>query len=212
MTPRGQGLTTEEAGPEGGVAVHQLLKRRPERRDQILAVAVELFHERGFHATAMGDIGQRAGITGPGVYRHFKDKEEILSSAIAKGLDRLLAQVSDIVRSGDDPTSTLENLARNYARTVLEGPALTAMVVTQRHLLDQESRSLYDRAIRLHFDEWVYALSLLRPELSDGETRVRVHGAWGLLNSAGEFRSGLPPTAVENVLVEMTMAALVGAR
>ena len=35
-------------------------KRRPERRDQILQVAVRLFHERGFPATGMDDTEDRA--------------------------------------------------------------------------------------------------------------------------------------------------------
>ena len=53
-------------------------KRRPYRRDEILAAAVKLFHERGYHATGMDDIGAEAGISGPAIYRHFKGKEEIL--------------------------------------------------------------------------------------------------------------------------------------
>ena len=40
-------------------------KRRPYRRDEILAAAVKLFHERGYHATGMDDIGAEAGISGP---------------------------------------------------------------------------------------------------------------------------------------------------
>jgi AcrR family transcriptional regulator len=50
------------------------------RAKKILEAAVELFYERGFAAVGVDDIGERAGVAGPAIYRHFRGKDEILAT------------------------------------------------------------------------------------------------------------------------------------
>jgi AcrR family transcriptional regulator len=185
-------------------------KRRPYRREQIQQIAVALFHERGYHATGMDDIGEAAGITGPAIYRHFKNKEEILTAAITQGTDQILAKVEEIVESSSSPQDTLEMLARNFMRATLNDPALASIIVGELRLLDPTPRGTVERAFRLHLEEWVHALSQLRPELSDGELRVLVTAAFGLFESVTQYDSGLDRDAVEDLLVDMAMAGLLG--
>jgi AcrR family transcriptional regulator len=187
-------------------------KRRPYRRDQILQIAVALFHERGYHATGMDDIGEAAGITGPAIYRHFKNKEEIITAAITEGTDQILAKVQEIVETSSSPEETLERLARNFMRATLNNPALAGIIVGELRLLDPIPRAAVERVFRLHLEEWVHALSMLRPELSDGELRVLVAGAFGLFESVTQYESGLDRQVVEDLLVGMAMDGLLGAR
>ena len=42
------------------------------RREQLLAVAVEVFARQGFHGTAMNDVADAAGVTKPVLYQHFR--------------------------------------------------------------------------------------------------------------------------------------------
>jgi len=42
-----------------------------QRRQQLFAVALELFAQRGYRATTMDDIAERAGVTKPLLYQHF---------------------------------------------------------------------------------------------------------------------------------------------
>ena len=48
------------------------------RRELLLRAAADLFAARGFHDVGMDDIGAAAGITGPGVYRHFASQQALL--------------------------------------------------------------------------------------------------------------------------------------
>jgi AcrR family transcriptional regulator len=185
-------------------------KRRPYRRDQIQKIAVNLFHERGYHATGMDDIGEAAGITGPAIYRHFKNKEEIVTAAITQGTEQILHKVHEIVETSSSPQETLERLAHNFMRATLNDPALAGIIVGEMRLLDPGARAAVERAFRLHLEEWVHALSQLRPELSDGELRVLVTGAFGLFESVTQYDSGLDRQAVEDLLVDMAMAGLLG--
>ena len=54
----------------------------PERKDQILEVALRVFAERGFHETSMNDVAEAAGITKPVVYQHFASKRALFLAII----------------------------------------------------------------------------------------------------------------------------------
>ena len=60
------------------------------RRELLLEAAAELFAARGFHAVGIDDIGAAAGITGPGVYRHFAGKQALLEVLCDRAMTRLL--------------------------------------------------------------------------------------------------------------------------
>src|SRR5271168_4249626 len=51
-------------------------------REAIMAAATDLFRERGFRETSLGDIGAAAGVSGPAIYRYFDGKGELLSVLI----------------------------------------------------------------------------------------------------------------------------------
>jgi len=48
-----------------------------QRRSQLLLVAVEVFGERGFHATSMDEVAEAAGVTKPVLYQHFPSKRAL---------------------------------------------------------------------------------------------------------------------------------------
>ena len=57
----------------------------------VLAVAVELFNERGYDGTSMRDLAARLGIAKSAIYHHVAGKEELLSLALDRALDGLAA-------------------------------------------------------------------------------------------------------------------------
>lgn len=54
------------------------------KRDEILAVAAELFAERGFEATTIQDIADRVGMLKGSLYYHIKSKEQLLVEIVQK--------------------------------------------------------------------------------------------------------------------------------
>ncbi len=184
-------------------------KKRPStRRDQLLAVAAELFHERGYHLTGMDDIGKAAGMTGPGVYRHFRSKEEILETLATEYGTPILARAPAIAQTTNDPKAAIVELARHYISTVLTHPTIASVAIFEGRMLRPETRATILRTERLYVEEWVHVLSRLRPELSDGRARVMVHGVLGLGMSVCRFNSGLADDVVEPLLAHMIVLAL----
>lgn len=60
--------------------------RRPPgvRREQILAVATEMFGNAGFRGVSLADIAARVGISQPGLIHHFHSKEELLIATLER--------------------------------------------------------------------------------------------------------------------------------
>ena len=85
---------------------------RSERRAQLLEAALGVFVENGYHAAAMDDIAERAGVSKPVLYQHFPGKLELYLAL----LDNACDQVVDGVREA--LASTSDNKERVAATTV----------------------------------------------------------------------------------------------
>ena len=59
-----------------------------QRRTQLLEVAIEIFAERGFHATSMDDIAEAAGVTKPVLYQHFRSKRDLYREVLTMEIGR----------------------------------------------------------------------------------------------------------------------------
>lgn len=183
-------------------------KRRPHRRDEILAAAVTLFHERGYEATGIDDIGEAAHITGPAVYRHFRSKREILDTLLRDRGTTALDEARAIVERSATAEETLDGLIEHYAREIVDNPSLTVVTLYERRTLEAEIRSLIDRLERLYIEEWVHAVAQSRPDLSDTEVRTTVHAVLGMGVAIANYDSGLPKERLAGLVASMMRAGL----
>ena len=183
-------------------------KRRTHRREQILQAAMDLFHQNGYHATGMDEIGAAAGITGPGIYRHFKSKEQILATGIREAVTEALERNQVIVASADSPRRALDGLIANFVDGLLSNRWLSAVIMRERHALSPATRRWVERAEQAHVEQWVRALSQVRPDLSDGEARLMVHGGLWMCLCVVYYECSIDPARQSEVLRQMVHAAL----
>ena len=66
---------------------------RSARRAQLLDAARDVFAAQGYHAAAMDDIAERAGVSKPVLYQHFPGKLELYQALLTTYADELVAQV-----------------------------------------------------------------------------------------------------------------------
>ncbi len=146
-----------------------------------MEAAATLFAQRGYPATGIDEIGAAAGITGPGVYRHFGNKNDVLGEVVRRAVDHVVEGVGDAVAGGESDWAVLEGLVHNMVTAVLDDRPAWAVVVREQRHLDPAAQRALARAHRLHLEEWMHALSGARPDLTDAEVRVIVHGVLGVL-------------------------------
>jgi len=174
----------------------------------ILEEAMRLFREQGYAATGIDDIGAAAGISGPGVYRHFSSKQEILAEAIRDGTDHLLTEAGDILEKSASPTEALEALTDNLVGAVVAHPNLVAVLMQEEHNLDPRARRSRNRAYGVYLDDWVGILGKLRPDLPEAEARTAVHVVVGMVVAVARYSSGVDPERVAQLLRSMIIGAL----
>jgi AcrR family transcriptional regulator len=137
---------------------------KPERRQQILNVARDVFARRGYHNAKIDDIVTAAGIALGTFYLYFEDKraifEEIVDRTIARlGMSIVRVDPHDLGRSVADQVR--ENI-RRIVRLLLEDRATTKILLSDALGVD----SSFDRKLLSFYDEMS---SLLEESLQDGQ-------------------------------------------
>ena len=97
-----------EARPRG-----TRLPRRA-RRNQLLGAAQEVFVAQGYHAAAMDDIAERAGVSKPVLYQHFPGKLELYLALLDQHCEALLLAVRTALASTTDNKMRVEATMHAY--------------------------------------------------------------------------------------------------
>ncbi|WP_148573029.1 TetR/AcrR family transcriptional regulator [Nocardioides caldifontis] len=75
---------------------------RKARRAQLLDSALEVFVAQGYHAAAMDDIAERAGVSKPVLYQHFPGKLELYLALLEQSADRIIDATREALASTQD--------------------------------------------------------------------------------------------------------------
>ena len=185
----------------------------PSRRDLILAAAAERIRARGFHGVGMDEIGEAAGITGPGVYRHFAGKQALLAALFDQVGEELVRGGREALSGVGSPRAKLEGLIEFHLGFSLDHPDHMAVWAGEgHHLADDDRRSLRRRQ-RGYIALWVPLVAALRPDLSASEVKTSVALAIGILQAAALDRdTGIDRPRLERLALRMALGALVARR
>jgi AcrR family transcriptional regulator len=115
------------------------------RREEILAVAGEVFIERGFEAATTREIAMRAGILSGALYHHFRTKEEMLFELVRDVYSGILARLQAVERLDIPAEETLRIAVKNHVRYVIENQKRTALVLDEFRSLTREHQRLVRR-------------------------------------------------------------------
>ena len=92
-----------------------------ERREQLLEVGRALFAEKGYEATSVEEISQRADVSKPIVYEHFGGKEGLYAVVVDREVQQLLDRITNSL-DAEHPRAKLEQAARAFLGYVEEEP------------------------------------------------------------------------------------------
>ena len=86
----------------GGSRTRGARMPRRERRAQLLESALEVFVAQGYHAAAMDDIAERAGVSKPVLYQHFPGKLELYLALLDRSCDQIIDNCRAALESTED--------------------------------------------------------------------------------------------------------------
>jgi len=161
-----------------------------ERRQQLLAVACDLFARSGFHETSMDDIAEAAGVTKPVLYQHFPSKRalylELLEDTGRRLLDRL-AESTARVTSG---RARVEAGFRAYFEFAVGDVSSFRLLFGASIRSDPEFAVTVDRILESAADT---ISTLIDLPTSENQRRVLAYALVGMGESVGRHALGEDP-------------------
>jgi AcrR family transcriptional regulator len=163
-------VSTSESTSEGGGRAKPGRKRRGSRSGgppggthvEILQAAAAAFRRLGYHGATVEEIATALHMKKGNLYYYFRNKEEILFACHQYSLDRLLAILDDLERSGLPPEQKLRRLIGSFVSTILDelhgtalflnlealSPAHLRTVIARRDRFDKGMREVLKEGIR----------------------------------------------------------------
>ena len=182
--------------------------RDPARKEKILSAAADLVAQSGFHAVSMADIGQQAGITGSGIYRHFESKSAILVVLFERVIDDLLEDERATVETTVDMRQALDRLVSAQVEFVVNKRMLAQVYHNEIHNLSDDDQVRLRRKQRIYIEEWIHLLRELNKELDEAAARTLAHAAIGAIQSTLFHNLGLTEDRLRDLLQRSAKAVL----
>lgn len=171
--------------------------RGTDRRDVVLAAALETFVRFGYRKTSMDDIAGAAHISRPGLYFLFTSKRDLFAAAITRALEQDLETISRALGERAHPlprrlSDAFDTWTGRYLGAV--GGELSAVAEAHRDLLGSTALDASQRFHGLITDAVVSAGAHQDRAVSEAIARTLISTAVGLkhqTNSRETFRENL---------------------
>lgn len=128
LEPR-QAIGSQESAPgdahEGASGAGQ----DPEKRNQILAGARQVFFDRGFDAASMGDIARAAGVSKGTLYVYFENKDDLFAELVSSECCETAERMFVVDPDEEDLEAALTKIGRSFVAAILR-PSSIALLRT----------------------------------------------------------------------------------
>ncbi|HET6582069.1 MAG TPA: TetR/AcrR family transcriptional regulator [Nannocystaceae bacterium] len=134
------------------------VRRRTERREQIVVAAKRVFREKGYHQASVHDIIDDARIARGTFYLYFASKQEVFAQLVDDFLQIIRGQVRRISLEvgADAPLDQLRANFRRVVTTVITHEDLATIILRDPTSFDEESRArvnlFFDQVLRMITD------------------------------------------------------------
>lgn len=178
-------------------------RTRPSNRKELIsAAASRLFYEGGFDRVSMGDIADSVEVGASALYRHFKNKQEILRQIIQDGIEPLTELIDSVDKGGSD------TFAIELASVALENRSMGMLLQREiRHLGEQDATSIRQtlRGLQRRVSE---QLIRMRPQLSENAASLLADAVLSVLASLSFHRIQLARPAFDHLIADLVQTVV----
>lgn len=156
------------------------------KRERTIAVAVDLFYDRGYENTSLDAVAEQMGVTKPFIYAHFSSKAELLAEICSRGIASALEALDSVLGMSGSPTERLREVGLRFVSAVLQSQRHIAIFSREEKNLTaadytriSEMRREFDHKLVKLLDEGVRA-----GEFHVTDTRMAALGIGGMISWA----------------------------
>lgn len=114
-----------------------------DRREAILAAALDAFSEQGFDGASLDDVAARGGVSKALIYEHFESKRDLQLALLDSFVHELIERVVGAISAGADNEARLRSGLEAFLEFAEEKPA--ALRLLTRNVADPAAGEALDR-------------------------------------------------------------------
>lgn len=124
-----------------------------DRKEQIVAVALDIASEEGARGLTMKNIAGRVGISEPALYRHYRNRQDLLLSLIESCARNLTARINEASSGIDDPVLKLNHILQAHLAYIANHRGIPRIIFSDAvHQNDPVLRQAVLRLINHYLD------------------------------------------------------------
>lgn len=143
----------------------------PEKQQQIMRGAAEIFARDGYEGASMSRIAACAGVSKGTLYNYFNGKAELFAAWVSQACEQHLATVFDIADPHGDPQTVLRAIGRRMLELMISPAGLTIyrMAVSEAGKFPEVARGFYEAGPARATE---YMASWLKRQAANGQLQM----------------------------------------
>jgi AcrR family transcriptional regulator len=129
--------------------------KESERQKDIIDRAAPILMREGYKGISMNELARQLHLTKPGLYYHFKDKQELLYASMHRSMDFIEKMSLEATMGARDNKERLREIIYQHALRVAVSErkgALTTLIVDDVSFLRSEDRRVITQRKRAYFE------------------------------------------------------------
>jgi acetoacetyl-CoA synthetase len=115
-----------------------------QRISRILSAALEAFAEKGYHGTTTRELAERSGLSVPGIYHHYRSKQDILFDLMMVVIDESIERSRYALKdAGDRPREQFDVLVESLLRFHMNRQKGAVLSANELRSLTPDHRARY---------------------------------------------------------------------
>ena len=145
-------------------------REKLKQRQEMLAAALELFSEKGFHNVSMHEIAQKSEFAIGTLYKFFKDKEDLYKALMLEQAEEFREALTKATEESTDEIEKLRNYVKTKGQFFRENISMVRLYFAETRGASFNITAGLDREIR---DRYVPFLETLASIFKNGIERKR---------------------------------------
>lgn len=155
------------------------------RLQKIIDTAVDLFHQKGYRATTLGDIAKALNITQAALYHYVSSKEKLLSIIYIQALENIFKTTNEISSLDLPPDEKLRRILKNHIKNIIiHSLSMFSVFFTEEnelpekdYLTIQKEKKKYTQMV-----EEIIEAGISQGLFRETNTRLQAYGIIGMCN------------------------------
>jgi len=134
-------------------------RERLRQRQEMLAAALELFPEKGYHNVSMHEIAEKAEFAIGTLYKFFRNKEDLYKSLIVEQAERFHKALTKAIEEADNEIQKLRNYVKAKREVFAANISVIRLYFAETRGASFNIKAGLDKEIRKRYDRFMHALA-----------------------------------------------------